>query len=161
MGKIEKEDNENAEESKIDESQRFSYEEQLEHVSVIAKPIATKKVAKKIYKLIKKVAEHKNEKILMRQGLKSVQSAIRKGETGLLFIAGNVTPIDVICHIPGVCEEKNIDYIFTPSREDLGLAMGTKRSCLMILIKDNPDYKELYDDVQARMKAITSSTFFN
>ncbi|GFS28386.1 hypothetical protein TNIN_320551 [Trichonephila inaurata madagascariensis] len=161
MGKIEKDENENVEESQMDESQSLSYEEQLQHVSVIAKPIATKKVAKKIYKLIKKAAEHKDQKTLMRQGLKNVQSSIRKGEKGLLFIAGNVTPIDVICHIPGVCEEKNIDYIYTPSRDDLGLAMGAKRSCLMILIKENPDYKELYDDVRARMKAITTSTFLN
>ncbi|GFQ77053.1 hypothetical protein TNCT_104591 [Trichonephila clavata] len=161
MGKNDFDDKENAEESQIEESQPLSYEEQLEHVSVIAKPIATKKVAKKIYKLIKKAAEHKDKKTFMFHGLKSVQSAIRKGATGLVFLAGNVTPIDVICHIPAVCEEKNIDYIYTPSRDDLGLAMGTKRSCLMILVKDHPDYKELYDDCRSRMKAITSSVFLS
>lgn len=37
---------------------------------------------------------------------------------------GNVSPIDVYSHIPGICEEKDIPYIFTPSREHLGLAAG-------------------------------------
>lgn len=34
--------------------EELSYEEKLENVSVIAKPMASKKLAKKIYKLIKK-----------------------------------------------------------------------------------------------------------
>lgn len=38
--------------------------------------------------------------------------------------AGDVSPVDVYSHIPGICEEKDIPYIFTPSREHLGLATG-------------------------------------
>lgn len=40
------------------------------------------------------------------------------------LFAGNVSPVDVYSHIPGICEEKDIPYIFTPSREHLGLATG-------------------------------------
>lgn len=37
---------------------------------------------------------------------------------------GNVTPVDVYSHIPAMCEEKEIPYIYVPSREHLGLAAG-------------------------------------
>ncbi|CAL1279575.1 unnamed protein product [Larinioides sclopetarius] len=143
-------------ESQIEEAPTLSYEEQLENVSIIASPIATKKLAKRIYKLIKKASEYKG---YLRHGLKDVQACIRKGETGLVVFAGDVTPIEVMCHMPGVCEDKGIDYIYTPSREDLGLAMGVKRSCLMIMVKEHPDYKDMFDDCRKKIKSIASETF--
>jgi len=37
--------------------------------------------------------------------------------------------------LPAVCEEKNLPYVYTPSRMDLGQAMGVKRGCLMVMIR--------------------------
>lgn len=133
----------------------LSYEEQLNYVNVIASPMAPKKLAKRLYKLIKKASENKG---FLFHGLKDVQAAIRKGQTGLAVFAGDVTPIEVMCHMPAVCEDKKIPYVYTPSRDSLGCAMGVKRSCLMMLIKDHPDYHELYLDCEERMKKITIST---
>lgn len=132
----------------------LSYEDQLNYVNVIASPMAPKKLAKRLYKLIKRASEHKG---FLFHGLKDVQAAVRKGQTGLIIFAGDVTPIEVMCHMPAVCEEKNIPYVYTPSRDSLGCAMGVKRSCLMMLIKDNPEYHELYQDCEERMKKITVS----
>jgi len=128
-----------------------SYEEKLRFVSVIAKPMASKKLAKKVYKVIKKGSKHKG---FVRNGLKDVQARIRKGETGLVIFAGDVTPIEVMCHMPAVCEEKGLPYVYTPSRQDLGTAMGVKRGCLMMMVREHEDYKELYDEVEAEIKAL-------
>ena len=46
-----------------------------------------------------------------------MQSRIRKGERGIVVFAGDVTPVDVMCHLPAVCEEKDIPYVYTPSRQ--------------------------------------------
>ena len=100
MGKGGKE-KENADDSQVESGP--SYEEKLKFVSCIAKPMANKKLTKKLYKLIKKGSKHKG---LVRNGLKDVQARIRKGETGLVIFAGDVTPVDVMCHMPAVCEEK-------------------------------------------------------
>lgn len=35
----------------------------------------------------------------------------------LCVIAGNISPIDVITHVPILCEEANIPYIYVPSKE--------------------------------------------
>jgi len=128
-----------------------SYEEKLRFVSVIAKPMASKKLTKKVYKVIKKGSKHKG---FVRNGLKDVQARIRKGETGLVIFAGDVTPIEVMCHMPAVCEEKGLPYVYTPSRQDLGTAMGVKRGCLMMMVREHEDYKELYDEVEAEIKAL-------
>lgn len=129
----------------------LSYEEKVKYVSIIAKPLASRKMAKKIYKLIKKASK---QKTYLRHGLRDVQSSIRKGETGIAIFAGDVTPIEIMCHMPAVCEENNIPYIYTPSRQDIGMAMGVKRSVLMVLIKKHEDYAELYDESYNAINAI-------
>ena len=46
---------------------------------------------------------------------------------GLCIIAGNVSPVDVITHLPTLCEENDVPYVFVPSKADLGSAGSTKR----------------------------------
>eukprot|EP00088_Acartia_fossae_P068100 TRINITY_DN8572_c0_g1_i1.p2 TRINITY_DN8572_c0_g1~~TRINITY_DN8572_c0_g1_i1.p2 ORF type:complete len:161 (-),score=44.67 TRINITY_DN8572_c0_g1_i1:175-633(-) len=129
----------------------LSYEEKLNFVSCIAKPMASRKFSKKIYKLIKKSSKQKN---YLRSGLKDVQRRIRKGETGIVVFAGDVTPLDVMVHMPGVCENKQIPYVYTPSRTDLGAAMGVKRGCLMMLVRKHDDYQDLFDEVSKDIAAL-------
>src|SRR5690348_1622499 len=38
----------------------------------------------------------------------------------LMILAGNITPIDVITHIPILCEENDIPYVYVPKKEELG-----------------------------------------
>lgn len=120
------------------------YEHLCTLVNVISKPLASRKLAKKLYKLVKKSSKHQH---FLRQGLKDVQKAIRKNEKGVMILAGNVSPIDVYSHIPGLCEEHEIPYAFTPSREQLGLAAGHRRPAIVLLVRPHEDYQELYDEV--------------
>ncbi|XP_022918319.1 H/ACA ribonucleoprotein complex subunit 2-like protein [Onthophagus taurus] len=131
--------------------EELTYDEKLQFVSIIAKPMASKKLTKKIYKLIKKAEKHKN---FVRKGLKDVQTHLRKGETGIVVFAGDVTPIEIMCHLPAVCEEKNIPYCYTPSRADLGAALGVKRGSLMVLIKEHADYLDSYNEVKEEVSTL-------
>ncbi|XP_045780349.1 H/ACA ribonucleoprotein complex subunit 2-like protein [Maniola jurtina] len=150
MGKVkqepvEQEDNVNV----IIKTELQSYDDKVEHCSVIAKPMAPKKLSKKIYKLIKKSSGHKN---FIRNGLKIVQKQLRLGEKGMVFFAGDISPIEIMCHLPAVCEEKDVPYCYTPSRRDIGAAMGTMRGCIMVLVKEHDDYKDLYQEVRDEIK---------
>lgn len=109
----------------ITEQPELSYEDKLQYVNVIAKPMATKSQAKKIYKLIKKASK---EKGYLRAGLRDVQKRIRLGETGIVVFAGDVSPIEIMCHMPFVCEQKNIPYCYTPCHKDLGNSDKRKQS---------------------------------
>nr|QBH73542.1 putative NHP2 protein [Franklinothrips vespiformis] len=129
----------------------LSYEEKLNFISAIAKPMASKKLCKKLYKVMKKASK---QKTFLRNGLKDVQTRIRKGETGIVLFAGDVTPIDLMCHMPAVCEEKDIPYCYTPSRADLGTAMGVKRGSVMVMIRPHDDYKELYNELHEELKQL-------
>ncbi|XP_076265646.1 NHP2 ribonucleoprotein [Rhynchophorus ferrugineus] len=152
MGKIKTEPDESITEGDTTiQTEELSYEEKVANCNVIAKPMASKKLAKRCYKLIKKAVKHKT---YIRCGLKDVQTRIRKGETGLVIFAGDVTPIDIMCHLPGVCEDKNIPYVYTPSRKDLGAAMGVKRGCLTVLIRPNDDYADSFNELKEELTTL-------
>lgn len=35
----------------------------------------------------------------------------------ICVIAGNISPIDVITHVPILCEESDVPYVYVPSKE--------------------------------------------
>eukprot|EP01025_Chloroclados_australasicus_P053284 TRINITY_DN6259_c0_g2_i5.p1 TRINITY_DN6259_c0_g2~~TRINITY_DN6259_c0_g2_i5.p1 ORF type:complete len:152 (+),score=15.18 TRINITY_DN6259_c0_g2_i5:66-521(+) len=134
------------------------YNNKKQFCAVIAKPLAEYKLYKKLTKLIKKGTERK----LIRRGVKEVTKCIRKKIQGIVLLAGNISPIDVLSHLPILCENNNYPYIYVPSKEDLGTAAKTKRSIsAMLLLRKNPKSKEdedeeyvtLYDEVRKKIDA--------
>lgn len=122
-----------------------------QRVSPIAHPLASKKLTKSVLKVVKKASASK----LVRRGVKEVVKALKKNEKGLCIIAGDISPIDVICHIPVYCEEKDVPYIYVPSKEELGTASQTKRPTSIVMIKPGGDselttsYEECVKEVKA------------
>jgi H/ACA ribonucleoprotein complex subunit 2 len=53
-------------------------------------------------------------------------------------LAGNISPIDVITHVPVLCEDAGVPYIYVPSKEALGAAGGTKRPTSVMLVLLEP-----------------------
>ena len=93
-------------------------------VSPIAEPIASDKLTKKLLKLTKKFNKTKN----VKKGIKETNKAVKKkGSKGLVLIAADISPIDVLTHMPLLCEAHDVPYIYVPSREAIGAACGTKR----------------------------------
>ncbi|KAJ8630068.1 hypothetical protein MRB53_023391 [Persea americana] len=132
----------------------------------IAKPLAGKKLCKKTLKLVRKASESK----CLKRGVKEVVKSIRRGHKGLCVIAGNISPIDVITHVPILCEEAEIPYIYVPSKEDLATAGATKRPTCCVLVLPKPIKGELgqeeqekleedYSKVASDLKELASSLF--
>merc|ERR1719410_2513270 len=117
---------------KSSKGEEVSYEESLKAVSIISQPLASRKTTKKILKLVKKVKSYKHH---LRRGVKEVLKYVRRGEKGLVVLAGDVYPIDVVSHIPVFLEENGIPYMFVPSKRELGSAIGQKRPTSCTLIK--------------------------
>lgn len=74
----------------------------------------------------------------------------------LVIFAADVFPIEIMCHLPVVCEDKDIPYCYTPSRQDIGAAMGINRGSLMVLIKEHPEYKDLYTELKDAIKILSA-----
>ncbi|GMH02603.1 hypothetical protein Nepgr_004442 [Nepenthes gracilis] len=118
-------------------------------LSPIAKPLAGKKLCKRTFKLVRRAAEQK----CLKRGVKEVVKSIRRGQKGLCVIAGNISPIDVITHVPILCEEAEIPYIYVPTKEDLANAGATKRPTCCVLVQTKPSKGELGQEEQEKLKA--------
>ncbi|KAL5669106.1 hypothetical protein ACJX0J_021327, partial [Zea mays] len=83
----------------------------------------------------------------LKRGVKEVVKSIRRGNKGLCVIAGNISPIDVITHVPILCEEANVPYVYVPSKEDLATAGTTKRPTCCVLVLTKPNKGELSGEI--------------
>ena len=57
---------------------------------------------------------------LVKRGVKETVKDVRKGQAGLVIIAADISPIDVLSHLPILCEDKSIPYIYVKSRAEVG-----------------------------------------
>ncbi|KAK7488727.1 hypothetical protein BaRGS_00020024 [Batillaria attramentaria] len=149
MGKLKKEKRDS--EAHEDGDKEESWEDKTKYLCAIAKPVASKKLNKRLLKTIRKASKQKS---YLRKGVREVQKFIRKGERGIVVLAGDVSPLDVISHVPVLCEESDIPYCYTPSKDELGQACGCNRTTCMVMVKVHPDYKDSYDECFEGVKGL-------
>ena len=116
-------------------------------------PLAGEALTKKLLKLVKRASKVKNA---LKRGVKEVVKACRKDQQGLCIIAGDISPIDVITHLPILCEEKRVAYCYVQSKAGLGAAAQTKRptSCVMITPASGFEHQDSYDELRKAVNAI-------
>lgn len=96
-----------------DSLQKAEFTVPADAISPIASPLAGKKLSKKLHKTVKKASKARQ----LKRGVKEVVKALRKGEKGLLLLASNITPIDVISHLPLLAEEAaGVEYCWVLSK---------------------------------------------
>ena len=76
----------------------------------------------------------------------------------VVVIAGDISPEDVISHLPVLCEDYSVPYIFTPSKLALGLSSLTKRPTSVIMVreggKEAERVEELGKEVRKELKSV-------
>lgn len=81
----------------------------------------------------------------LKRGVKEVVKALRKSPvagpgvttaTNIVVLAADISPMDVISHIPVLCEDHGVPYIFVTSRAELGAAGNTKRPTSVVMVSE-------------------------
>ncbi len=67
---------------------------------------------------VQTIAETKDSKI--RKGMNEVTKSIERGTSKLVIMAEDVTPPEILFHIPLLCEEKKIPYAYVATRKEVG-----------------------------------------
>ena len=122
-------------------------------MSPIADPLAGEKLTKKLLKLVRRGMKDK----LVRRGVKETVKAVRKGAKGLVIIAADISPIDVLSHLPLLCEEQGVSYMYVKSRAEVGEACKTKRptSCVLIASPEKAKHEASYSDFKECKEKVT------
>ena len=93
-------------------------------VSPKAFPLANETLTPAILELV--TSAHNNKQL--RKGANEATKTLNRGVAEVVVIAGDADPIDIVMHLPLLCEDKNVPYIYVSSRAALGRACGVSRS---------------------------------
>ena len=96
--------------------------------------------------------------LLSKKSPGKAKRSVHSVDGALIVLGGDVSPSDVLSHIPKIAEEAGVPYIWVPSRKDLGIAAGSRRPTSIVLLEYRDDYaKSLSKCIRATQK-LTSTT---
>jgi large subunit ribosomal protein L7Ae len=90
----------------------------------------------------------------LSRGTNEVTKYVERGQATLALVAEDVEPEEVVAHIPMLCEEKKIPYIYVPSKMELGKASGLEVSTASAAIVTPGKAKELIDEIVDELQAL-------
>jgi large subunit ribosomal protein L7Ae len=85
-------------------------------------------------------------------GTNEVTKAIERNEADLVVIAGDVSPEEIVMHLPALCDERDIDYTFVPEREELGLAAGINVQSATVAITSSSGAQDRVEEIQRKSR---------
>ncbi|MFX1504157.1 MAG: ribosomal L7Ae/L30e/S12e/Gadd45 family protein [Promethearchaeota archaeon] len=80
------------------------------------------------------IAESRDSKI--RKGMNEVTKSIERVQAKLVIMAEDVSPPEILFHIPLLCEEKGIPYGYLSTKKELGNAVRINVSSSAIAIEN-------------------------
>lgn len=83
----------------------------------------------------------------IRVGTNEVTKSSERGEAKLVVMAEDVDPVEILVHVPMLCEEKRIPYIYVNKKQRLGQSAGLTKSAASIAIVEPGDAKALLEEL--------------
>jgi large subunit ribosomal protein L7Ae len=90
----------------------------------------------------------------IKKGTNEVTKAVERGAAAMVIMATDVNPPEILAHIPALCEERNVAYVYVPSKAELGNAIGLEKPTASIAIIDVGKGKPLCDEISQAVKAL-------
>jgi large subunit ribosomal protein L7Ae len=63
----------------------------------------------------------------------------------------NLDPEEVVMHLPILCDEKKIPYVYVPTKKDLGKAAGLEVPCSAIGIEKAGSASEMINEIVVKL----------
>ncbi|TFA97658.1 13 kDa ribonucleoprotein-associated protein [Trichoderma ghanense] len=83
----------------------------------------------------------------------AVTKSINRGTCELAVLAADTEPLAIILHIPLICEDKGVPYVYVPSKTLLGRACGVSRAVIAASISSN-ELSELSGQIKALQQKV-------
>jgi ribosomal protein L7Ae-like RNA K-turn-binding protein len=90
-----------------------------------AYPLADQVLTPKIMNLVQQAKNYKQ----MRTGANESTKTLNRNQSELVVMAADAEPIEILLHLPLLCEDKNVPYVFVRSRHGLYSFWADHTSC--------------------------------
>ena len=121
-------------------------------------PYARFEVPKDIIDKALQVVQVAKDSGKIRKGTNESTKAIERGIAKLVVIAEDVEPPQVVAHLPILCEERKISYLFVPSRLDLGRSAGIDVGCAAVSIVEAGEGSDALKDLTVQAEQLRTGS---
>ena len=97
--------------------------------------------------------EHARASGKIKKGTNEVTKSVERGTAKLVIIAKDVSPPEILMHLPLLAKEKSIPLVEVDKREELGAAAGLPVSTAGVAIIQEGDAKNLIKEINELLKA--------
>jgi large subunit ribosomal protein L7Ae len=92
----------------------------------------------------------------LSKGANEATKQVERGQAKIVVLAEDVTPEEILAHMPMLCEEKNIPYAYVPSKQELGVSaglhVGTSAVAILNVGKDKSSIETLVKKIEELKK---------
>lgn len=96
-------------------------------------PLADADMTIALLDLVQQATNYKQTK----KGANEATKTLNRGISEVIIMAADTEPIEILLHLPLLCEDKNVPYVFVPSKIALGRACGVSRPVIACSITTN------------------------
>lgn len=79
---------------------------------------------------------------------------LRKKKRGIVILAGDISPIELVAHIPILCENNGNPYIYVKTKDALGAASLSKKPTTILMLTRPSSSHELKDEYKSLFNKI-------
>ena len=121
-------------------------------MATFAKFEVSDEVVQKTYEALQQA----RQKGTIRKGANEATKSVERGMAKFVVVATDVTPQEVVMHIPILCEQKGIPFTYVPSKTDLGKSIGMGVSCAAVAVESEGDAKASIAEVVSKVTGIAA-----
>jgi len=127
----------------------------LKRVRLMSKPFYVKfEVPKEVADAAYEALQIASKTGVVRKGTNETTKAVERAQAKLVVIAEDVDPPEVVAHLPLLCEERKISYVFVPSKEKIGTAVGIDVPAASACIVKEGDAAGLVKEIITRVEGL-------
>ncbi|KAF8323917.1 L30e-like protein [Clavulina sp. PMI_390] len=114
-----------------------------------AMPLADENLTNQILDLVQQASSYKQ----LKKGANEATKTLNRGVAEFIVMAADTEPLEILLHLPLLCEDKNVPYVFLRSKTALGRACGVTRPVIAASVTTN-EAQELSSQIQTIKLAI-------
>jgi large subunit ribosomal protein L7Ae len=88
----------------------------------------------------------------VKKGTNETTKAVERDNASLVYIAEDVSPEEIVMHLPELSDEKEIPFVFVETQDDVGHAAGLEVGSAAAAIVDAGDADELVEDITSTVE---------
>ena len=96
-------------------------------------PLSDASLTVTILDLVQQAANYKQ----LKKGANEATKTLNRGISEFIVLAADAEPLEILLHLPLLCEDKNVPYVFVPSKVALGRSCGVSRPVIACSVTTN------------------------